>query len=100
MTTKSATDTGWVVARETFLFFHNSRPPVYRTWIDRDRRTGELVERPLIPLADAETIQPGYEPIDAGTEGDVYTVVKGEKYPSDFVPAVERPAQFLPCSPP
>jgi hypothetical protein len=101
MATKNTeTDTGWLVAKETFLFFHGARPPVYRKWIDRDRRTGALVEKELRPPEGVDPIPKGYEPIDPGTEGDVYTIVRGEKYPADHVAVRERPAQFLPCSPP
>lgn len=94
------TDTGWVVAREAFLFFHGARAPVYRKWVDRDKRTGRLVEKELRPPVDVDPIPPGYEPIDPGSEGDVYVIVKGEKYPANHLVVQERPAQFLPCSPP
>jgi hypothetical protein len=100
MATKTSTDTGWVMAKETFLFFHNARAPVYRKWIDRDRKTGKLVEKELRPPVGVDPIPAGYEPIDPGSEGDVYTIVKGEKYPADHVVVQERPLQFLPCSPP
>jgi hypothetical protein len=97
---RTRTDTGWVSAKMTFLYFHGARAPVYRKWIDRDRRTGKLVEKDLIPPAGVDPIPKGYEPIDPGTEGDVYTITKHEKYPDDHPVVQERPQYFSPCSPP
>jgi hypothetical protein len=90
------------MAREAFVFFHNARPPVYRKWIDRDRRTGKLVEKDLIPPSglDPDLVPESHRPIDPGSEGDVYVFSKGEKVLADHPVVQERPQYFVPCSAP
>jgi hypothetical protein len=87
-----------VVARETFLFFHNARPPVYRKWVDRDKRTGQLVEKELRPplFADPDTVPEDYKPIDPGSEGEVYVVTKGEAVPAGHPAVLAAPELFDP----
>jgi hypothetical protein len=101
MATKTNTDTGWVqYVGETCVFIHGARAPVYRKWIDRDRRTGELVEKELRPPVGVDPIPPGYEPIDPGSEGDSYVLRRGDKFPDSHVAVKERPHWFVPCSAP
>jgi hypothetical protein len=101
MATKTSTDTGWVMyVGETCIYIHGSRAPIYRTWVDRDRKTGQLVEKELRPPLDGYPCPPSHEPIDRGSEGVDYVLRRGDKFPDSHVAVKERPHWFVPCDAP
>jgi hypothetical protein len=102
MATKSTnTDTGWMMyVGEPVIFIHGARAPTYRKWIDRDRKTGQLVEKELRPPLNGAPCPPSHEPMDPGSEGVSYVFKQGDKIPDSHVAVAERPQWFVPCAAP
>jgi hypothetical protein len=74
-------------ARRAFVWVEGARPPIPRTIVTRDRRSGRLARVPLAPIE--------APPLDEGDPGVTHVVGKGEELYDDDPVVKAKPWHFV-----